>query len=98
MRLSGRYRVIVPVAATLALVLALPAADAGPLRLTGEARMGLVRDAGPRDTTSHDSSARDTGPRWRLERDIELRLIADGVTDGGLRFGAVLDLDRYRRR
>jgi hypothetical protein len=80
---------VIGLAVAQMLALASTAAEGGPLRLEGEVRMGLVRDGGahgaPRDG--------DPAPRWRFEREQTLRLRAEGMTDGGLGFGAVLELD-----
>jgi hypothetical protein len=77
--------------------LASPPAEAEGLRLEGEMRMGLVRDTG----TGRDRTSAEAAPRWRLDRGYRMRMRAEGVTDGGLTFGAVLEIDsddRDRRR
>ena len=75
-------------ATTLALILALPAQaqDLGP-SLSGDARMGLVWAPKP-----DWAGQRENG--LRMTSRARLKFKFTGETDGGLQFGAEIDLDK----
>ncbi|TVP73095.1 MAG: porin [Rhodobacteraceae bacterium] len=75
-------------ALALATLMALPAKAEPPgLSLSGDARMGIIWSEKP-----DWAGQRETG--LRLTNRARLKLRFQGETDGGLRYGAEVDLDR----
>lgn len=65
-----------------ALFLCAPLTATAEIRLSGQAAMGLVHEGGKTDAVS----------------DLELTLHASRVTDGGIEFGAVVDVNQSPSR